>query len=147
MSWCPLAPKVHHNQKNMDLNSDMCSIQVLHFVGVLICITVQLRHECSFCYEVAVSLKWMKAFWESKVTLLMLKCYTNLTDHYYLTTMHGCESWIIKQAECWRIDDAELWCWRRLLRVLWTEGRSSQSILKEINPEYSLEGLMLKLKL
>ena len=61
--------------------------------------------------------------------------------------MYGCESWTIKKAECQRIDAFELWCWRRLLRVTWTARRSSQSILKEINPEYSLEGLMLKLKL
>ena len=60
---------------------------------------------------------------------------------------YGCESWTIKQAECWRIDAFELWCWRRLLRVPWTARRSNQSILKEISPEYSLEGLMLKLKL
>ena len=61
--------------------------------------------------------------------------------------MYGCESWTIKKAECQIIDAFELWCWRRLLRVPWTARRSSQSIPKEINPEYSLEGLMLKLKL
>ena len=61
--------------------------------------------------------------------------------------MFGCESWIIKKAECRRIDAFELWCWRRLLRVPWTARTSNQSILKEISPEYSLEGLMLKLKL
>ena len=61
--------------------------------------------------------------------------------------MYGCESWIIKKAELWRIDAFELWCWRRLLRVSWTARRSNQSILKEISPDYSLEGLMLKLKL
>ena len=61
--------------------------------------------------------------------------------------MYGCESWTIKKAECQRIDAFELWCWRRLLRVPWTERKSNQSILKEINPEYSLEGLKLKLKL
>ena len=60
---------------------------------------------------------------------------------------YGCESWAIKKAECQRIDAFEVWCWRRLLRVPWTVRRSKQSILKEINPEYSLEGLMLKLKL
>ena len=60
--------------------------------------------------------------------------------------MYGCESWTIKKAEHWRIDAFELWCWRRLLRVPWTARRSNQSILKEISPEYSLEGLMLKLK-
>ena len=61
--------------------------------------------------------------------------------------MYGCESWTIKKAECRKIDAFELWCWRRLLRVHWTARRSSQSILKEISPEYSLEGLMMKLKL
>ena len=61
--------------------------------------------------------------------------------------IYGCESWTVKKAECQRIDAFELLCWRRLLRVLWTERRSNKSILKEISPEYSLEGLMLKLKL
>ena len=61
--------------------------------------------------------------------------------------MYRCESWTIKKAELQRIDAFELWCWRRLLRVLWTARRSNQSILKEISPEYSLEGMMLKLKL
>ena len=61
--------------------------------------------------------------------------------------MYGCESWTIKKAECWRIDAFELLCWRRLVRVPWTATRSKQSILKEISPKYSLEGLMLKLKL
>ena len=61
--------------------------------------------------------------------------------------MYGCESWTIKKAECRRIDAFELWCWRRLLRVPWTARRSNQCILKEISPEYSLEGMMLKLKL
>ena len=60
--------------------------------------------------------------------------------------MYGCESWTIKKAECRRIDAFELWCWRRLLGVPWTERRFNQSILKEISPEYSLEGLMLKMK-
>ena len=61
--------------------------------------------------------------------------------------MYGCESWTVKKAECWRSDAFELWCWRRLLRVPWTARRSNQPILKEIHPGYSLEGLMLKLKL
>ena len=61
--------------------------------------------------------------------------------------MYGCESWTIKKAECWRINAFDLWCWRRLLRVPWTTKRSNQSILNEIRPEYSLEGLMLKLEL
>ena len=65
----------------------------------------------------------------------------------FLVVMYGCESWTMKKAECWRIDAFELWCWRRLLRVPWTARRSNRSILKEISAEYSLEELMLKLKL
>ena len=65
----------------------------------------------------------------------------------FLVGMYGCESWTLKKAECWRIDAFELWCWKRLLRVPWTARSSNQSTLKEISPEYSLEGLMLKLKL
>ena len=65
----------------------------------------------------------------------------------FLVVMYGCESWTIKKAECQRINAFELWCWRRLLRVPWTARRSNRSTLKEISPEYSLEGLMLKLKL
>ena len=65
----------------------------------------------------------------------------------FLVVMYGCDSWTIKKAECWRIDAFQLWCWRRLLRVHWTSRRSNQSILKEISPGCSLEGLILKLKL
>ena len=68
-------------------------------------------------------------------------------SYRFPVVMYGCKSWTIKEAECWRIDAFELWCWRRLLRVSWTTRRSNQSILKEISPEYSLERLMLKLKL
>ena len=64
----------------------------------------------------------------------------------FLVVMYGCENWTRKMAECWRIEAFELWCWRRLLRVSWTARTSNQSILKEISPEYSLEGLRLKLK-
>ena len=64
----------------------------------------------------------------------------------FLVVMYGCESWTIKKAECRRIDTFELWCWKRLLRISWTSRGSNQSILKEINPEYSSEGLMVKLK-
>ena len=65
----------------------------------------------------------------------------------FLVVMYGCESWTVKKAERQRIDAFEVWCWRRLLRVPWTARRSNQSILKEINPGVSLEGMMLKLKL
>ena len=67
--------------------------------------------------------------------------------YWRIITLNGCEGWIIKKTECGRIGAFKLWCWRRLLRVPWTPRRSNQPILKEINPEYSLEGLMLKLKL
>ena len=79
------------------------------------------------------------------ITLLTKVCIVKAV--VFLVVMYGCESWTIKKAECQRIDAFELWCWRRLLRVPWIARRSNQSILKEINSEYSLEGLMLKLKL
>ena len=79
------------------------------------------------------------------ITLSTNVCLVKVMD--FPVVMYGCESWTIKQAECLRIDVFELWCWRRLLRVLWTTRRSNQSILKEISPGCSLEGLMLKLKL
>ena len=79
------------------------------------------------------------------ITLLTKVCPVKAMP--FPVVMYGCESWTIKKAECWRIDAFELWCWRRLLRVPWAERRPNQSILKEINPEYSLEGLTLKLKL
>ena len=69
---------------------------------------------------------------------------TSMLDTEESVVMHGWESWTVKKAEPWRIDAFELWCWRRLLRVPWTARRSNQSILKEISPEYSLEGLMVK---
>ena len=70
-----------------------------------------------------------------------------VTAKVFPVVTYCCKSWTIKKAECQRIDAFELWCWKRLLRVPWTARRSNQSMLKEINPEYSLEGLMLKLKL
>ena len=79
------------------------------------------------------------------ITLLTKDCLVKAM--VFPVVMYGCESWTIKKAGCQRIDTFELWCWRRLLRVPWTARRSNQSILKEISPEYSLEGLMLKLKL
>ena len=81
----------------------------------------------------------------SDITLLMSVCKVKVM--IFPAVMYGCESWTVKKAEHQRIDAFELWCWRRLLRVPWTARRSNQSILKEISPEYSLEGLMLKLKL
>ena len=77
--------------------------------------------------------------WPTKVCLVKAMVFP--------VVIYGCESWTVKKAECWRIDAFELWCWRRLLKVPWTARRSNQSIWKEISPESSLEGLMLKLKL
>ena len=79
------------------------------------------------------------------ITLLTKVCLAKAMA--FPVVMYRCESWTIKKAESQRIDAFKLWCWKRLLRVPWTAKRSNQSILKEINPEYSLEGLMLKLKL
>ena len=79
------------------------------------------------------------------ITLLTKVCLVKAM--VFPVVMYGCESWTIKKAEHWRTNAFELWCWRRLLRISWTARKSNQSILKEINPEYSLEGLMLKLKL
>ena len=79
------------------------------------------------------------------ITLSTIVCLVKAT--VFPVVLYGCESWTIKKAEGWRIDAFELWCWRRLLRVPWTARRSNQSILKEITPGCSLEGLMLKLKL
>ena len=82
---------------------------------------------------------------KSNITLPTKVCRVNAMVFPVFT--YGCESWTVKKAERQRIDAFKLWCWRRLLKVPWTERRSNQSILGEINPEYSLEGLMLKLKL
>ena len=89
-------------------------------------------------------------FWNSLAFLMiqqMLVIWSVVYKRIFLVVMYGCESWTIKKAEHWRVDAFELWCWRRLLRVPWTARRSNQSILKEISPEYSLEELVLKLKL
>ena len=88
----------------------------------------------------------LDSIFKSRDTTLPRKVYL-VKAMIFPVVMYGCESWTIKEAECQRIDAFELWCWRRLLRVPWTARRSNQSILKEIRPEYSLEGLMLKLKL
>ena len=74
-------------------------------------------------------------------------CWSQVKAMVFPVVMYGCESWTVKKAEPQRIDAFELWCWRRLLRVPWTARRSTQSVLKEISPECSLEGMMLKLKL
>ena len=90
----------------------------------------------------------MLKFEKSFLIFINTKCVYALKYSFtHTVVVYGCENWTIKKAECRRIDAYELWCWTRLSRVPWTARRSNQSILKEINPEYSLEGLMLKLKL
>ena len=83
---------------------------------------------------------------KSRDITLLTKAYL-VKAMVFPVVMYGCESWTIKKARCRRINAFKLWCWRRLLRVPWTAKRSKQSILREVNPEYSLEGLLLKLKL
>ena len=95
---------------------------------------------------------WKKSYDKSRQLIKKQRHYFANKGPYsqsygFSSIMYVCESWTVKKAECWRIDAFELWGWRRLLRVPWTARRSNQSILKEIDPEYSLEGLMLKLKL
>ena len=87
----------------------------------------------------------LESILKSRDIILLTKVYI-VKDMFFPVVMYGCETWAIKKAECQRIDAFELWCWRRLLRVRWTARRANQSILKEVNPEYLLEGLMLKLK-
>ena len=107
--------------------------------------------ECS--HEIKRRLVLGRKAMTNLVSILKSRDITLLTKVRLVRTMvfpvavYGCESWTIKKAECQRIDAFELWCWRRLLRVPWVARRSNQSILKVISPQYSLEGLMLKLKL
>ena len=106
--------------------------------------------DCS--HEIKTLVPWKKSYDQprqhikSRDIALLTKAHL-VKALVFPVVMYGSESWTIKKAECQRIDASELWCWRRLLRVPWTGRRSNQSILKEINPEYSLEGLILKLKL
>ena len=93
----------------------------------------------NWCDVFTVHIKKQRHYFANKVCLVKAMVFP--------VVMYGCESWTVKKAECRRIDAFELWCWRRLLRVPWTARRSNQSILKEISPGCSLEGLMLKLKL
>ena len=103
-------------------------------------------------HEIKTLAPWKKSYDQSRQHIKMQRHYfadkgPSSQRYGFSSIMYGCESWTIKKAEHQRIDAFELWCWRRLLRVCWTARRSNQSILKEINPEYSLQGLMLKLKL
>ena len=110
------------------------------FLGSKSTVDPDCSHEIKRCLLLA-----REAMTNSDITLLTKVC--TVKAMVFPVVMYGCEIWTIKKAEHRRIDAFETWCWRRLLRVCWTARRSNQSILKEINPEYSLEGIMLKLKL
>ena len=104
--------------------------------------SIKLKDACSLeekLYQPRQHIKKQRHYFATKVLLVKALIFP--------VVVYGCESWTIKKAECQRIDAFELWCWRRLLRVPWTAKRSNQPIQKEISPEYSLEGLILKLKL
>ena len=104
------------------------------------------RHEITRCFHLGrKALVNLDSILKSRDITLPTKVHL-VKAMVFPVVMYGCESWTVKKAERQRIDAFELWCWRRLLRLPWTAGRSNQSILKEISPEYSLEGLILKLK-
>ena len=117
------------------------------FLGSKITADGDCSHEIKRCllFESKVLTNLDSVLKSRNITLLTKVCIFKAM--VFLVVMYGSESWAIKRAERWRTDAFELWCWKRLLRVPWTARRSNQSILKEINPEYSMEGLMLKMKL
>ena len=116
----------------------MEAVTDLIFLGFKITAAMKLKDACS--------LTNLDSILKSRDITLLIKVHI-VKAMVFPVVMYGCESWTIKKAECQRIDALELWYWRRLLRVPWTARRSNQSILKKINPEYLLEGLMLKLNL
>ena len=117
------------------------------FLGSKITVDGDCSHEIKRCLLLGrkVMTKLDSTLQSRDITLTTKVCLVKAM--VFPVVMYGCESWTVKKGECQRIDAFELWCWRRLLRVPWTARRSNQSLLKEISPEYSLEGLMLKLKL
>ena len=117
------------------------------FLGSKITVDGDWSHEIKTCLLLErKAMANLDSILKSRDTTLPMKVHL-VKAMVFPVVMDGCESWTIKKAECWRTDAFELWCWRRLLRVPWTARRSNQSILKEISPGCSLEGLMLKLKL
>ena len=119
----------------------------LIFLGSKITADIDCSHEIKRCLLLGRKIMTnLDSILKSRYITLSTKVHLVKTM-FFPVVVCGCESWTIKKAKCQRIDAFELWCWRRLLRVPWTARRSNQSILKEISPEYSLEGLMLKLKL
>ena len=118
-----------------------------YFLGLQITADGDCSHEIKRCLLLGRKVMTiLDSILQSRVMALSTKVHL-VKAMVFPVVMYGCESWTIKKAECQRIDAFELWCWRTLLRVPWTARRSNQSLQKEISPEYSLEGLMLKLKL
>ena len=116
------------------------------FLGSRITADGDCRHEMKRCLLLGrKAMTNPESILKSKVITLLTKVHL-VKAMVFPVVMYGCETWTIKKAECQRIDAFELWYWRRLFKVTWTAKRSNQSILKEISPEYSLEGLMLKVK-
>ena len=105
---------------------------------------MKLKDTCNLGRKVMTNLD---SILKSRDIILLTKVHISQSYGFFPVVMYGCESWTVKKAEYQRIDAFKPWCWRRLLRVPWTARRSNKSILKEISPEYSLEGLILKLKL
>ena len=117
------------------------------FLGFQTTIDGNCSHEIKRCLLLGIkAMTSLDSILKSRDIILLMKVCL-FKAMVFLVVMYGCESWIIKKSEHWRIDAFELWCWRRPLRVPWTARRSNQFVLKEISPEYSLKGLMLKLKL
>ena len=115
------------------------------FVGFKITVDSDCSHEIKRCLLPGKNVMTNPdSILKSRVITLLTKVHV-VKAMVFPVAMYRCESWTVKKDECLRIDAVELWCWRRLLKVPWTARRSNQSILKEISPEYSLEGLMLKL--
>ena len=116
------------------------------FLGSKITVDSDCCHEIKRClFSGRKAMTDLESILKSRNVTLSTKMHIDKAM-FFPVVMYGCESWTLKKAECQKIDAFELWCWRRLLRVPWTARKLKQSILKEINPEYSLEGLMLKLK-
>ena len=129
------------NRRGKSGNSDR-----VYFWGSKITADSDCSHEIKRCLILGrKAINNLDTLFKSKDITLLTKVHI-VKAMVFPIVMYVCESWTIKKAECWRINAFKLWWWRRLLRVLWTARRSNQSILKEINPGYSLEGLMLKLK-
>ena len=124
----------------------METVTDLTFLGSKITVDGECSHEINRCLLFGrKAMTNLDSILKSRDITLPTKVHT-IKAMVFPVVMYGCESWTIKKAECRRIDAFELWCWRKLSRVPWTAKRSNKSVLKEINPEYSLEGLMLKLK-